>query len=173
VNKALQRRGLYEQVRRGVSAPTGAALDHVVEASYHPGRVLDETLNVLQEQCGAALVEQVMFEVTKTSFTGVVGPLAKLFLTVAGNGPRTLLARFETLIGAAVRGYTSTWKETSASSGLLTVTSERVTPGSADHTWKGMVLYLMEFAGADGEVKILPRLDEGRTVVLEVSWPKP
>jgi hypothetical protein len=172
VIKELKRRGLYEQVRAGVSDSTREVLDHVVERAYHPGTALDETLHVLQGLRGAEVVEEVMYEVTRGSFTGVVGPLAKLFLTVAGNGPQTLLARFQMLAGAGVRGYTCAWTQTGPTSGVLSITGERVVPGSAEHIWKGTVSYLLAFAEVKGEVKILPRRDEGHTVVLEVSWRK-
>jgi hypothetical protein len=170
VIKALRARGLYDQVLARVSEPTRLALGNVVDQRYHPGTVLDETLGLVAELSGVTAVEEVMATVSRDSLAGIAGPLAKLFMTMAGGGPRPVLERFDTLISSSTRGFSSAWTQRDATSGSLTITTDVVTGAIAEHSWKGSLEYVLTFAGVKGTVTILPRTDQGRALHFELSW---
>lgn len=166
----LRARGLYDRVLERVSAPTKQALQNVVDVRYHPGTVLDEVLTQVSELADVVAVEEVMATVTEDSLKGIAGPLAKLFMTMAGGGPTPVLEHFDTLVSSSARGFTTTWAQTGPTSGLLTIATDVATAAIAEHSWKGPLEYVLRFANAKGQVKILPRAEQGRALRFEINW---
>ena len=162
--------GWLGQVLAQVGVATRSVLENPHAANYHPGSVLDETLTAVAALHGFTAAEQVMTEATRRALTGIIGPLAKLLMTLSGGGPRVLLERFETLASGAGRGFKAKWLASSPTEGELVVSTELVTPEVSNHAWKGTAAYLLTFAGVEGTVTILPRGNEGRDVRLGVKW---
>ncbi len=170
VIKVLHATGALERVLDRVSPETKAALLEPQSRRYHPGGVLDETFTVLAELHGPEAVERVMALATEASLKGVVGPLARLFMTMMGGGPRPLLERFETLISGGTQGFTARWEPTGECEGTLVIGSDDVLPPIADHAWKGAVEYLLAFAEVKGAVAITERAPASRVLRLAVKW---
>ena len=170
VVKVLRASDLLEPVRARVTPEIRAVLDDPHRDRVHPGHVLDDTLSAVLELRDARTVEQVMYRATEQSLSGIAGPLAHIYMTAVGGGPRALLQRFETLVSAGGQGFRVAWKETAQKSGSLTITTDTAPPPVADHSWKGTVEFLLTFASVTGTVTILPRENSGHDVRLDVAW---
>ncbi len=166
----LKAMGKLEPVLAQLSPETRAALADPLATKYHPGHVIDDTMTAVGALYGVEAAEQVMFRTMESSLAGIVGPLARIYMTVVGNGPMALLARFDTLVSAGGQGFSCRWTEQTPTSGQLSISTELVTPPIADHSWKGTVEFVLAFAGVQGQVTILPRHAEGREVWLAVAW---
>jgi uncharacterized protein (TIGR02265 family) len=170
VVRVLKSMGRLDAVLERLSPETRAALAAPMEQKFHPGHVIDDTMAAVGALFGETATEQVMYRTMESALSGIAGPLARIYLTITGGGPRALLTRFETLVSAGGQGFKTRWVEQSPTSGRLVISTELVTPSIADHSWKGTVEYVLAFAGVQGSVTILPREAEGRDVCLAVQW---
>lgn len=168
--KLLRDTSRLDAVLGEVSPASRAVLEDPTTKRSHPGSVMDETFAAYGKLFGMEALETLVFTLTGDSFTGILGPIAKVYMTLAGGGPQPMLARYDTMISAGMDGFKAVWKQTGDRAGLMTVTSDAVTPPAADHVWKGATTFLLHFAKVEGTVTILPRENAGRTVQLSVSW---
>jgi hypothetical protein len=125
VVKVLRASELLEPVRARVTPEIRAVLDDPHRERMHPGQVLDAALTAVFELRDARTVEQVMYRATEQSLSGIVGPLARIYMTAVGGGPRAILQRFETLVSGAGSGFRIAWKDSGPKSGSLTMPRTR------------------------------------------------
>jgi hypothetical protein len=170
VVQVLRTLGYLDEVLARVSDATKAVLVQPQTARFHPGWVLDETYTALSAWKGMAEVERVMSVATEQSLKGIIAPLARLFMTMMGGGPRALLQRFETLISGGTQGFTARWEPAGDAEGTLIIGTDDTMPPVADHAWKGAVAYLLRFAEVEGTVDITPRAPVTNEVRLHVKW---
>jgi hypothetical protein len=166
----LERMGALTPVLQRVSPESRVALEYPHHKRFHPGTVLDETMAAVATMHGAEAVGSLMYSAMESTLDGIIAPLARVFMSISGGGPRALLERLEVLIGAGASGFTVSWKPERDSEGRVVITTGDALPLEADYTWKGTLQYLLAFAKVDGEVTILPREREGRDCVLHVKW---
>jgi hypothetical protein len=168
--EVIKKLGWYDAVRARVEDDVKAVLDDPNTSRYHPGAMFDRTMTAVFELHGPQGAEQVMHGATEGSLRGVIGPLAKMFMTLSGGGPLPLLERFETLISGGGRGFEAKWSPSEPKAGELIITTETATPPASDFAWKGTLTYLLTFAGVTGKVEIMPRQHKGRSVRLMIRW---
>lgn len=167
---AMRALGVADAVLAKVSPDVRAVLENPMTARFHPGAVVDACFTELAAQHGMEKVEQVMAKATEDSLKGIIAPLARLFMTMMGGGPRPLLTRFETLISGGTQGFTAKWEAKSEREGTLRIGSDVALPPISDHAWKGAVTYLLVFAEVKGRVVIGAREPMSREVRLSISW---
>lgn len=170
VVQAMRALGVADGVLAKVPPEVKAVLENPMTARFHPGAVMDACFTELAAQHGMEKVEQVMAKATEDSLKGIVAPLARLFMTMMGGGPRPLLTRFETLISSGTQGFTARWEAASDREGTLIIGCDLGLPPISDHAWKGVVTYLLAFAEVKGTVFINPRAAMSREVRLLISW---
>jgi hypothetical protein len=170
VSEALAHLGVLAPVLKSVPPEVRESLQYPHHRRYHPGTVLDETLAAIARLHGPEMVTKVMYAAIENTLVGVVAPLARIFLSLSGGGPRVLLERFELLIDSGARGFQTRWEATGDTAGRLVISTEAATPPEADFSWKGTLEFLLQFAQVEGAVTILPREREGRDCCLRVEW---
>lgn len=170
VVQVLRTLGYLDDILTRVTPDTKAVLEQPHNKRFHPGKVLDETYTTLAVTRGNEEVERVMALATEGSLKGIIAPLARLFMTMMGGGPRVLLERFETLISGGTQGFTARWEASGPTEGTLIIGTDDVMPPVADHAWKGAVVYLLRFAEVPGTVDVTPRGALTKEVRLRVKW---
>lgn len=168
--KALKARSWHDEVIARLTPSTREILEQPMSAKFHRGSALDEVYDVLGALHGPEAVESLLYDSTRDSMSGIAGPLAKLFLTTIGGTPRTLFSRFDTLMSSGTRGFISHWEDTGPKSGRLSISTENPAPAMGDWAWRGLLRYLLEFAGAKGSITALPRTNELRSAHFDVTW---
>lgn len=168
--RMLRRDGLFDRVMQQMPQETKAAFEQPFAHASYPAEISDMVLAEVARLEGVERVERLVFDWTELSFKGIVGPLAKLLMTVTGAGPHGLFRRFDTLVSAGGDGRQCNWVEEGPKGGVLTISTEVASIPIANHSWKGVAEYVLHFAGVKGSVEPLPRASEGRDIRLKIQW---
>ena len=170
IRKALDKLGYAAELNAAVSPTTREALNAGGVFKFQPGVAMDEVLVVLARLKGPDAVADLMEETTRSSLEGVVGPLARMFLTLKGGEPSVLLERFNDLLKGTARGISSTWTAKAPRTGRLVITYVREVDPVVAHGWRGALRYVMTFCKAQGTVRVGPPSADKKSVTLDVEW---
>ncbi len=170
MDKALAAEGLREAVYALISPEARAGFREPHSARWHPGRYGIELWNALLELGGKPRVEEFNYQMTKKSFGPIVGPLAKLGMTLSGSTPASIFARLESLVSVALRGVIFEWKLSSPNGGVQTITYPCPIPSDAlDAAWRGVFRVGSEIAGRTIRVDRFEAPTD-RSCRFELSW---
>jgi hypothetical protein len=168
--EVLRARPEAGQVFARVSPPTRAALDKPSLSKWHDGSVIFDLTLTMDAVMGGDAIEDVYYEHVRRSVGPLMAPFVKVALSLAGKDPRTIYKRMDDMMGSMVKGVSSTWQETTATSGVLTLHHRDEVKVPSVRAWAGVLRYPFDLCEVKGEVR--PRLEgfDGHHLVYELSW---
>lgn len=175
IRKALEKLGYHAEVTAAVSPAAREALAANGAFKFQPGATMDEVLVVLARQQGPEAVAALMEETTRSSLDGIVGPLARMYLTLKGGEPSVLFERFNDLLRGTARGISSRWTAQGPRQGRLQFDYVVPVDPIVAHGWRGALRYVLTFCRAPGEVVVDAPSPDGKSVAVRITWsaPKP
>jgi hypothetical protein len=171
IRKSLATLGYEQIILDRVSPETKAILDGGRFVNFVSGVHVDEIMIHLCEAKGPDAVEALMQHVTASALEGLVGPIARMYLSFGGNSPQSLLRRFNDLLKSVTREIHSTWVQDSETSGHLVVDYPQPVDGRLAHCWTGPLRHLLVFCHFSGTVTIkTPAEKKSASLELHVEW---
>jgi hypothetical protein len=168
--EVLKARPDAEPVFARVSPPTRAALDRPSLSKWHDGSVIFDLTLTMDAVMGGDAIEDAYYEHVRRSVGPLMAPFVKVALSLAGKDPRTIYKRMDDMMGSMVKGVSSAWQETTATSGVLTLHHRDEVKVPSVRAWAGVLRYPFDLCEVKGQVR--PRLEgfDGHHLVYELSW---
>lgn len=169
LSAALQSLGMWEAVLPRLSPEARDMLLHPLSKAQVDGTIGFEIIGVVEALRGADAVEQLYLEQARKTFNGLVEPLLKVALILSRSTPHAVFERFDTMVGAALRGLKVRWTPDGTTAGTIAFTYPLVPPPVIERVWMGTLRHAFDVCGVQGELRALPR-EQPDTLRIAVSW---
>lgn len=173
IRKALEKLGYFTELNAAVTPATREALAAHGAFKFQPGPTMDEVLVVLARLRGPDAVAALMEETTRSSLDGIVGPLARMYLTLKGGEPSVLFERFNDLLRGTARGISAKWTAQGPRQGRLQFDYVVPVDPVVAHGWRGALRYVLTFCRAPGDITVDAPSADGKSVALRITWSAP
>ena len=140
LKKALEPLQLTPAERATMSEVAREALASPNAQRWFPGEVMFAALECVAAHRGFKAVTEVNVAVSSGPLLTVVGPLLRVALAFAKSPVTAAMTRLQQISTSALKNVAFDWKETSPSTGELTVTYEtaQIPHQLLEHAWRGV-----------------------------------